>query len=264
MTNQTVSETSQSLQGMNSNAFHLALARAAATMANPAYGNRLQLATELVRHGAVTLHDDGTATVVSNDHTYDLVDTCTCEDSRRRSPSCKHVLAVQLLNRTTRHLASGQNGNGTQDVSSVPSAPARSQAWAVSEAPASCCLKFKIDGIEIMYTMRDIDDNALFPRVKQVLARLQEKIGQTGAETPRHDHTPPCRQTATGSLSATSPTPSAEATDEPSALRSTSDTTPAHPQGWCATHDTQMRRFSSETGCWWSHRLGNGTWCKGK
>jgi DNA repair protein RadC len=46
MTNQTVSETSQSLQGMNSNTFHLALARTAATMANPAYGNRLQLATE--------------------------------------------------------------------------------------------------------------------------------------------------------------------------------------------------------------------------
>ena len=43
-----------SIQGMNSNAFHLALARAAATMANPAYGNRLQLATELVRRGAVT------------------------------------------------------------------------------------------------------------------------------------------------------------------------------------------------------------------
>jgi DNA repair protein RadC len=34
---------------MNSNTFQLALARAAATMANPAYGNRLQLATELVR-----------------------------------------------------------------------------------------------------------------------------------------------------------------------------------------------------------------------
>ena len=37
-----------------------------------------------------------------------------------------------------------------------------------------------IDGIDIMYTMRDVDDNALFPRVKQLLTRLQEKRTPTG------------------------------------------------------------------------------------
>ena len=180
MTKSTVSETNPSLQATTGHDFQRALDQAAATMANPAYGNRLRLAKELVRHGAVTLNDNGTATVVSNDHTYDLTHACTCEDSRMRSPYCKHVLAVQLLSRINWQLRSGQNGRNSQDDVNAPSTPVRSQAWAVHEAPASCCLKFKIDGIDIMYTMRDVDDNALFPRVKQLLTRLQEKRTPTG------------------------------------------------------------------------------------
>jgi len=184
MTNQTVSQTLQSIQDLYGADFHLALAQTAATMANPAHGDRLRKAMDFVRSGAVTLHVDGTATVTSNGHPYEIVDECPCEDSRKRSPYCKHYLAVQLVQRTMERLGQGHKGNGTQDLSSVTPTPARSQAWAVNEAPASCCLKFKIDSIEIMYTMRDVDDHALFPRVKQMLTRLQEKMGQTSAETP--------------------------------------------------------------------------------
>jgi hypothetical protein len=231
MTKPTVSQTLQSIQELYGTEFHLALAQTAAAMANPAHGDRLRKAMDLVRRGAVTLHDNGTATVTSNGHPYEMVDECPCEDSRRRSPYCKHYLAVQLLQCTMERLGQGHNGNGAQDVSSTTPTPARAQAWAVNEAPASCCLKFKIDGIEVMYTMRDVDDQALFPRVKQMLARVQDKIGQTGAETP-----------------------SPEA----------SDTAMGHPQGWCARHEVQMRRCRNDTGSWWAHPLADGTWCKGK
>jgi hypothetical protein len=172
---------------MNSYDFQNALEQAAATMANPAYGNRLRLAKELVQRGAVTLHDDGTATVASRDHTYDIAHACTCEDSRMRSPYCKHVLATQLLSRMTRHLRPDPNKNGTLDDTSATLPPATSRTWAVNEAAASCCLKFKIDGIEVMYTMRDVDDNALFPRVKQLLTRLQEKRAPT-SPPPAHQN----------------------------------------------------------------------------
>jgi hypothetical protein len=133
--------------------------------------------------------------------------------------------------RTMERLSQGHHGNGARDVSSVTPAPARSQAWAVNEAPASCCLKFKLDGIEIMYTLRDVDDRALFPRVKQMLARLQDKIGQTNPE-PSSPETP--------------------------------DTELEHSPGWCTRHEVQMSRCHNATGCWWSHQLGDGTWCKGK
>jgi hypothetical protein len=233
MTQPTVSQTLQSIQETSAHDFHLALAQTAATMANPAHGDRLRKAMDLVRKGAVTLHDNGTATVNSNGHPYEIVDECPCEDSRRRSPYCKHYLAVQLLQRTMARLGQGHNSNSAHDASSVTSAPVRSQAWAVNEAPASCCLKFKIDGIEIMYTMRDVDDHALFPRVKRVLARLQDKIGQTGAEPPRQDDT--------------------------------IDTTDVeHPQDWCRKHDEQMRQLRNDTSCGWAHPLADGTWCKGK
>jgi hypothetical protein len=184
MTKSTVSQSLQSIQELYGTDFHLALAQTAATMANPAHGDRLRKAMDLVRRGAVTLHGDGTATVNSNGHPYEIVDECPCEDSRRRSPYCKHYLAVQLVQRMMERLGQGHNGNGAHDASSVTPTPARSQAWAVNEAPASCCLKFKIDSIEIMYTMRDVDDHALFPRIKQMLTRLQDKMGQTSAETP--------------------------------------------------------------------------------
>jgi len=191
MTNPTVSDIRPSLQPTDICDVERALDQAATAMANPAYGNRLRLAKELVRLGAVTLNGDGTASVVSRDHTYDITQACTCEDSRMRSPYCKHVLAAQLLSRITRQLRSGQDGHNPQDDGSTPPAPARSQAWAVHEAPASCCLKFKIDGIDITYTMRDVDDNTLFPRVKQMLTRLQEKRSPMNPPPGRPDGTHP-------------------------------------------------------------------------
>jgi hypothetical protein len=231
MTNQTLSQTLQSIQELYGADFHLALAQTAATMANPAHGDRLRKAMDLVRSGAVTLHGDGTATVMSNGHPYEMVDECPCEDSRKRSPYCKHYLAVQLVQRTMERLGQNHNGNGTQDVANPTPPPARSQAWAVNEAPAACCLKVNIDGIEVMYTLRDVDDHTLFPRVKQMLARLQDKIGQTSAET-------------------LSPQASGIAMEPP--------------QGWCTQHEVQMRRCRNDTGSWWAHLLADGTWCKGK
>jgi len=42
----------------------------------------------------------------------------------------------------------------------------------------------------------------------------------------------------------------------------------AQPQGegWCAVHGVQMRWNEGQAGRkgWYSHRLGDGTWCKGR
>jgi hypothetical protein len=129
MTHATVSDIRPALQAQatDSHDIERALDQAAATMANPAYGNRLRLAKELVQRGAVTLHDDGTATVVSGDHTYDLAQACTCEDSRMRSPYCKHVLAAQLKSRLTQHLQACQSSSGKPEGTSAPPAPVTSQ-----------------------------------------------------------------------------------------------------------------------------------------
>jgi len=36
------------------------------------------------------------------------------------------------------------------------------------------------------------------------------------------------------------------------------------PPGWCAKHSLQMAQNHKNRRSWWSHRLADGTWCKGK
>jgi len=39
-------------------------------------------------------------------------------------------------------------------------------------------------------------------------------------------------------------------------------TTP--PEGWCPIHQCQMKYYTKNHKSWWSHRLNNGAWCRGK
>jgi hypothetical protein len=36
------------------------------------------------------------------------------------------------------------------------------------------------------------------------------------------------------------------------------------PEGWCSIHQVQMTHHNNGKGSWWSHRLNDGHWCKGK
>ena len=38
----------------------------------------------------------------------------------------------------------------------------------------------------------------------------------------------------------------------------------APPEGWCTTHGVQMTQHHNAKGSWWSHKLADGTWCRGK
>jgi hypothetical protein len=225
MTNQSVPATPSLVQDLQDATFQQAVVQAAATMQKPEYTGRLQKAMDFVLTGAVALHADGTATVKSGSHTYQLAPACTCQDSQTRSLYCKHYLAVQLLKRTYERLCQPVKGNGHVPQEKAP----QSAAWAVHEAPASCCLKFQLHGIEIMYTMRDTCDEALFPRVKRVLSRLQDKMGHGGREGNGQEHSPD--------------------TQDP----------------YCTIHDAPLKRYTKEGRAWLSH-YDNATnaWCRGK
>ena len=177
-------------QDIRNETFQQAVIAMAATMNTPENKGRLPKAIDLVLAGGVTLHDDGTATVKSGNQTYDidLEDGCPCADSQHRGQPCKHALAVELLTRAQAHLA--QQGNGTAPMPQMDAS--RSAAWAVSEAPASCCLKFQMGTVECMYTMRDTNDDTLFARVRRILPKLLDKVnGNTPESQPQQD-TPRC------------------------------------------------------------------------
>lgn len=225
MTTQSVAEPTSTLQDLYGDRFQQAVIHAAATMDKPEYNGRLQKAMNFVLGRAVTLNEDGTATVKSGNHTYHLKPDCNCEDARRNGRHCKHFLAVELLKSTNLWLGSVQSSNGKTLVQeqSAQQPPSQSAAWSVHEAPASCCLKFQMNGIEIMYTMRDCNDDLLYARVRRILPKILEKAAsKNGAEQPPVNETPRC-----------------------------------------AKHNVPMKEYTKNGRTWFSHKTADGQWCRG-
>ncbi|MEK7842178.1 MAG: hypothetical protein AAB197_05830, partial [Deltaproteobacteria bacterium] len=153
---------------------------------------RMRKALEFVRADAVTLHADGSASVQSGKQTYTLSPECTCGDAKNRTELCKHSLAVELHRRALALLdgtapapapspapaapsASLPAAAAAPPPAALPSAPA-SHAWDVHEAPASACFKFRVGTMELLYTLRGVDDAELQRRITATLPTLQEVI----------------------------------------------------------------------------------------
>ena len=157
---------------------------------------RMRKALELVGANAVTLQTDGTASVQSGKQTYTLSPECTCGDAKNRTELCKHTLAVELHRRALAlfHGTAAESAptaapaptpaapSATLPVAAAaplpaaaPSAPA-SHAWDVHEAPASACFKFRVGTMELLYTLRGVDDAELQRRITATLPTLQEVI----------------------------------------------------------------------------------------
>ena len=151
---------------------------------------RMRKALDLVRADAVTLHADGTASVQSGKQTYTLAPDCPCADAKHRTELCKHTLAVELHRRALALLegtAPAPAAPPPAALSTAPSAPA-SQAWDVHEAPASACFKFRVGNMELLYTLRGIDDTELqqrmtatLPTLQDIMAACEERAAQRAA-----------------------------------------------------------------------------------
>jgi hypothetical protein len=227
---------------------------------------RMRKALELVRANAVTLHADGSASVQSGKQTYTLAPECPCADAKHRTELCKHTLAVELHRRALALLqgpaaepapASSPTPTAPSPsqpaaaaalppaVPTVPSAPA-SHAWDVHEAPASACFKFRVGNMELIYTLRGIDDAELQRRIAVTLPTLQEVIEA-------------CEERAAQRAAAREAAPAAQAQQAHGQAQSAPT-----PEGWCALHQVPMELRTNERGSWWSHRLADGSYCKGK
>jgi len=129
-----------------------------------------------------------------------------------------------------------QNGAPTRTprASKTP----RAADWKVSEAPASCCLKWRIGTLEVLYTARGATDAELQPRITALWPWLQALVSEVQAHTAL-------------------PYEASAADREPPAP-------PVSPlEDWCAVHQVRMGRRSNDNGTWYSHRLSDGTYCKG-
>ena len=150
---------------------------------------RLTKALRLAQDGAVTLADDGSATVASGDERYPVTaaGTCDCPDTTYRGTPCKHLLAVRIHAPAEALLAPSARA-ATPPAPAAPAAPQAAPVsppdaarWDVQEAPASCCLRLRVGELELMYTMRDVSDAELTGRVQHLVPWVQDLLDQARA-----------------------------------------------------------------------------------
>ena len=135
--------------------------------------------------------------------------------------------------------------NGAPTRTPRASKTPRAADWKVSEAPASCCLKWRIGTMELMYTARGATDAELQPRITALLPWLQALVSEVEAHAALR--------------------PEATAADQGPPTPPDASAPPAfQPEDWCAVHQVRMGRRSNADGTWYSHRLSDGTYCKGK
>jgi SWIM zinc finger len=265
---------------------------------------RMRQGLELAQRGAVTLPDNGqdlSAVVRSGSNLYQIdtrLLTCTCADYQKHLQACKHLLATEV------HLgALGLVAPATSEppATAVPEEPAAAvsapggasepraacpttASWPISEAPASLNIKLRVGNMELMYTMRDVDDLKLqrratmsLPWLTDILHGCEANLAARQQEAERTlKQAEEERQAQARSLdeqiaAAVAAAMKAQANGKPTgdgarkppappALEPTTDTDPS----WCPIHRCKMERRSNERGSWYSHRLSSGAYCKGE
>src|SRR5713101_699880 len=244
---------------------------------------RLAKALALAQDGTVAMAEDGAAQVTSGGTLYhiDVDGTCRCPDAQHRGVPCKHLLAVQIHQQATAALA--PSTAAPRAASPPPASPEDTRQerlpsadrWDVTEAPASCCLRLRIDDLELMYTMRDMTDAELTRRMQHLLPWVQDLVDQA---RERQTHLDALRQqreaTSAGPTAVPQPPPPAPPADlqaliqqavqqalaahqttsngtSPANGQAPEAETPAVPEGWCALHQIAMERRSNARGSWW-------------
>jgi hypothetical protein len=160
----------------------------------------------------------------------------------------------------------------------VPTAPAPSTAsWPISEAPASLNIKLRVGNMELMFTMRDVDDLKLqrratmsLPWLTDILHGCEANLAARQQEAERsRQQAEEERQAQARALdeqiaAAVAAAMQAQANDTPPPrapqVEPTKDTDPS----WCPIHRCKMERRTNERGSWYSHRLPSGGYCKGE
>jgi hypothetical protein len=254
---------------------------------------RLAKALALAHEGAVMLGNDGAALVTSHGTRYRIDDDglCHCPDAQHRGTSCKHRLAVQIHRQAMASLAASTPSATVPVMAQTDRLPSADR-WAVTEAPASCCVRLDIGELELIYTMRDISDTELTGRVQHLVPWLQDLVDQARErqaqlDTLRQQHDAAAGQAAVPpsppSVPPVSPptdmqaliqqavqqalaAQAAASRDQPAASSQAPDPTPPpNKDGWCARHQVAMERRSNAKGTWLSHWLADEErWCRGK
>jgi hypothetical protein len=256
---------------------------------------RMRQGLELAQRGAVTLPEDGedlSAVVRSGNNVYQVdtrLLTCPCADYQKHLQACKHLLAAEI------HLGalglvppSAPEPAAAEEPASVQAPAPSTASWPISEAPASLNIKLKIGNMELMFTMRDVDDLKLQRRATMSLPWLQEILHGCEAnlaarqqeaertlkqaEEERQAQARSLDEQIAAAVAAAMQAQTAASRDGASQHASSEAhaerTAATHEKapGWCPKHQVTMRwhEGNARGPGWFSHQLADGSYCKGK
>ena len=205
----------------------------------PDANGRVERARDLVLGGAVTPHEDGVFVVRglgTNGKDYTVTDyACTCPDAAKAN-TCKHLIAVWIWRKAD---ATVKEQRESPPATHHEPGDAVAQTASLPEAPASCNVFLPIQGRTVQITLRDHDETRLLERLQALLRGYPVDEG----------HEP-----------AVESEPLPTATPEPPQAAPEPET----PADWCAMHGVTMALRSNPKGSWYSHRLTDGAYCKGR
>src|SRR5262249_50410038 len=223
--------------------------------------------------------------------------TCPCADYQKHLQACKHLLAAEVHLGALGLAAPAPEPSAAADMAAVEevvttTAVSSTASWPISEAPASLNIKLKIGNMELMLAMRDVDDLKLQRRATMSLPWLQDILHGCEANlAARQQEAEHCRQQAEeerqaqarsldeqiaaavqAAMQAQAPSTNGHSPQQRTAaappqppdadgLASAHD----HDPSWCPKHQVTMRWHDGNARGpgWFSHRLADGSYCKG-
>jgi len=194
----------------------------------PQCNGRVDKAMAIVLNGDVELLPDGKARVASQSNgTTEYVicnGVCECKDFPKAPSGWCKHRIAAGMQK--RAIALMQRTLATSTITQ-PEAPSQPTPAPLPEAPASVNVRLVVSGREVQWTLRDTDEARLAARLAALLARYPVTEAPTSP----------------------APAPAAQPT----------------PEGWCVRHGVQMKLNHGKDGRqWWSHRVAEGGWCKGR
>ncbi|MGE3537772.1 MAG: hypothetical protein AB7N91_10085 [Candidatus Tectimicrobiota bacterium] len=190
----------------------------------------------------------------------------------------------------TQDSAAGTGPDGRAPRGQAPAPTGSPASWPTSEAPASMNVKLKVGNMELMYTARDTNDRDLQDRMTRLLPWLAEVMAACEVNYTARQQA--AKQTAEPSTPPPPPAPTERTLDEQiaaaaHAAQQAQRTTSSHGQrqtpardpaaaqhvaqpdndpSWCTRHQVTMTWHNgNERGPGWcSHRLADGSYCKGQ
>ena len=204
----------------------------------PECNGRVDSAVKIVLAGDVELLPDGKAKVASQSNgttTYFVVNgTCECRDfAKAPSNWCKHKIATGIHKRAL--ALAKPKLEATAPAPAAPQGPAESAAAAkdgrltLDLDPEVCAMALPEApasvNVYVEISGRKVQVTLRDTDETRLLARLDALLQRFPVEEA---------------------------------------TAGAPPEGWCTTHGVQMTQHHNAKGSWWSHKLADGTWCRGK